>query len=68
MKCPVCNTLVRLRSVDHPLLTSTVELQQTGLIADHRDRRFDGLGSCPASGQTIPEAKELVAGRREEAR
>lgn len=68
MKCPVCDMPVRLRSVDHPTLTSARELERTGVIREHRDRRFDGLGKCPASEATIAEAGELIAGRRGEAR
>lgn len=57
MRCPVCERPdVRLRTVDHPL--------RAGLIVEHRDRRFDGLGKCPASGNTIAEATARIGGRR----
>ena len=37
-------------------------------MAEHRDRRFDGLGKCPGSGKTIAEAEAMIAARREVAR
>jgi hypothetical protein len=50
-KCPVCEASVPLRVGDE--------------LREHRDRRFDGLDKCPASGKRIAEAEELVAGRGE---
>lgn len=55
-KCPVCEAIVHL-GMGHP-----------HQLHEHSDRRFDGLGKCPASGKTIAEAEGLIAGRRGEAR
>lgn len=56
-RCPVCEASVHLQEPDGVAPAT---------IGKHRDRRFDDLGKCPASGQTISEALESMAGRREE--